>query len=163
VLTRCDQVSAEQREAIHRKVARLAPHVGVIETVHRPVEWVNSDGQTAPLEMANRRPTAAFCGIGNPEAFRQTLEMLGAKPAAFRIYPDHHAYTRSDVHDLQAWAREQAGDALIATTQKDLVKLRLSALGSRPLWALRIGLHVESGEETLHRELDRVATAVPCC
>ncbi len=163
MLTRCDQVSAEQRDAIRGQVRRLAPRVGIVETVHRPVEWVNSEGQTAPLEMASQRPLAAFCGIGNPDAFRRTLESLGTKPAAFRVYPDHHAYTRSDVHELHAWAREQPGDAFIATTQKDLVKLRLTALGSRPLWALRIALQVESGEESLHRELDRVAGMVPCC
>lgn len=163
LLTRCDQVSAEAREAIRRKIQRLAGPLDVIETVHRPVEWINSDGQTAPLEMATQRPVAAFCGIGNPDAFRRTLESLGAKPTAFRAYPDHHAYSRSDVHALHAWAREQPGDAIIATTQKDLVKLRLTALGSRPLWALRIALHMESGEESLHRELDRVAGMVPCC
>jgi hypothetical protein len=42
---------------------------------------------------------------------------------------------------------------MIVTTQKDLVKLRLAQLGNRPLWALRIGLHIAAGQEVLERKL----------
>jgi hypothetical protein len=44
----------------------------------------------------------------------------------------------------------------VVTTQKDLVKLRLSRLGSRELWAVRIRLHVEAGRDALDRQLDQV-------
>ena len=69
---------------------------------------------------------AAFCGIGNPAAFRRTLEGLGATVVDFRRSRDHHAYTREDVEDLARWADTLPADAMIATTQKDWVKLRLA-------------------------------------
>ena len=73
---------------------------------------------------------------------------------AFREYPDHHAFTREDVDGLRAWARGLPADCHVVVTQKDLVKLRLSRLGDRPLWSLRIRLHVERGAEELERRLE---------
>jgi tetraacyldisaccharide 4'-kinase len=124
----------------------------VVETVHRPTALVNSDRAEAPLAVLGMGPVAAFCGIGNPEAFRRTLEGLGSRLGAFRTFPDHHAYTRSDVEDLRGWAQRQE-DGVVVTTQKDLVKLRLTQLGNRPLWALQIRLHVEAGQDVLDRKL----------
>jgi tetraacyldisaccharide 4'-kinase len=112
-----------------------------------------------PLDALRGRPVAAFCGLGNPEAFRRTLRDLGSEPAEFRAYPDHHAYTRADVDDLRMWARAQPPDAVLATTQKDLVKLRIDLLGERDLLALRIGLHLRPGPDAdaLHGRLADLA------
>jgi hypothetical protein len=44
----------------------------------------------------------------------------------------------------------------VVTTQKDLVKLRLSQLGGHELWAVRICLHVVSGQQELDRKLSSV-------
>jgi tetraacyldisaccharide 4'-kinase len=154
VLTRCDQVPAGEVARVRGKVARLAPGVPVAETTHRPEELVNREA--APLERLRGRPVAAFCGLGNPEAFRRTLLGLGADIAAFRTFPDHHAYTRADVTGLTVWARQQPPDCVVVTTQKDLVKLRLTRLGPCELWALRVRLHVEAGQDLLDRHLEAV-------
>jgi tetraacyldisaccharide 4'-kinase len=153
LLTRCDQVPAEQRDCLRETVGRLAPHAVVAESVHQPFDLHNSEGACLPLEHLRDRPIAAFCGLGNPEAFRRTLLDHGANVQAFRTFPDHHAYTRTDVEALRSWARQLASDAIVVTTQKDLVKLRLSQLGGRVLYALRIRLHVTSGQEALDQKL----------
>jgi tetraacyldisaccharide 4'-kinase len=149
VLTRCDQVQAEQRERLRRALSRIAPHKPLVETTHRPVELSNCDGENAALELLRDGPAAAFCGIGNPEAFRRSLLSLGARLQDFRSYPDHHAYGRGDVEELRRWAGSLPAGTLIVTTQKDVVKLRLSRLGERPMWWLRIRLCVESGQDAL--------------
>ncbi len=82
MLTRCDQTTALERNRLKKTVARLAPEIPVAETTHRPVDLINCDRQEAPLTLLRERPVAAFCGIGNPEAFRRTLVDLGA----FRVY-----------------------------------------------------------------------------
>jgi tetraacyldisaccharide 4'-kinase len=158
VLTRCDQVGPAERDRLRQAVARMAPGLPVAEAAHRPEELVNSERATAPLEWLRQRPVAGFCGIGNPEAFRRTLADQGADVVAFRAYPDHHAYTRADVEDLRLWARGQAAGCAAVTTQKDLVKLRLPRLGDRPLWALRVRLHVEAGQDALD---DQLLSALP--
>jgi tetraacyldisaccharide 4'-kinase len=153
VLTRCDQVATAEREPIRERIARLAPGVPIIETAHRPVELVNGDRDTAPWTRLAERPVAAFCGLGNPEAFRRTLTAAGAAVTAFRTFPDHHAYTRADVADLTTWARQQATECMVVTTQKDLVKLRLARLGEQELWAVRVQLHVTAGLPEFDRKL----------
>lgn len=158
VLTRCDQASATERGRIREVVARHAPGRPIGETIHRPWELVASDRRTAPADRVKDRPVAAFCGIGNPDAFRRTLHDLGANVADFRTFPDHHPYTRADVDNLRDWARRQATDGMVLTTQKDLVKLCLPQLGGRDLWAVRIGLHFTAGQAELEHKLEEVGS-----
>jgi tetraacyldisaccharide 4'-kinase len=154
VLTRCDQ--AADLDGLHRRVARLAPGIPVVETTHRPLDLIDSDDTAMSLESLHQRPVAAFGGIGNPEAFRRTLFDLGADLRAFRAFPDHHPYSRDDVEDLRRWAGGLPADGVVVTTQKDLVKVRLPRLGGRPLAALRVRLHVEAGQDVLHQHLDAI-------
>ncbi|HZT82310.1 MAG TPA: tetraacyldisaccharide 4'-kinase [Gemmataceae bacterium] len=159
VLTRCDQASAEARGRVREEAARLAPEAPVAEAVHRPVGLVDSDRGVSPVSALTAGPVAAFCGIGNPEAFRRSLAALGADVVAFRAFPDHHPYGRADVEALRGWARGQATDCVVVTTQKDLVKLRLPDLAGRRLWALRVALHVEANREALHHKLEEVVSS----
>jgi tetraacyldisaccharide 4'-kinase len=156
LLTRCDQADAVALARLRETVARLAPGVALVTATHQPVELVNQD--VAPLERLRTQPVAAFCGLGNPDAFQRTLLDLGVGLCAFRTFPDHHAYTRGDVEDLAAWARQQPADCVLATTQKDLVKLRVRRLGERELWAVRVRFHVQEGQEALDRKLQAVLT-----
>lgn len=153
LLTRCDQVDERTRARIQETITSHAPNVAIALATHQPLELCNSEQDSAPLEVLKTRPVAAFCGIGNPQAFRQTLVDLGADICDFRIFPDHHAYTRTDVEELRGWTERQAKQSITVTTQKDLVELRLVKLGGRTLWALRICLHVEAGQEALERKL----------
>jgi tetraacyldisaccharide 4'-kinase len=155
ILTRCDQVAEGELQKVRDRVARLAPGVVVAESVHRPVALVHGEGETAE-PILPYRSVAAFCGVGNPQAFRRTLEALGCVVSEFRTYPDHHAYSRRDVEALREWGRSLPEGSAIVTTQKDMVKLRLSELAGRPLWALRVGLAFTAGEEALRALLDEV-------
>lgn len=60
-----------------------------------------------------------FAGLGNPEKFRQTLLQNGFKLAGFKAFPDHHAYTDSDIESLVYLA----GRHRLITTEKDAVKI----------------------------------------
>jgi tetraacyldisaccharide 4'-kinase len=152
ILTRCDLASEGEIAAIRDRVAKLAPQVPVLESEHRPLEWVNSEGRRLPLNQLQKG--MAFCGIGNPEGFFQTLQRLGFAIDDRRLFPDHHRYSRGDVESLAEWAEKQPAGAFMVTTQKDLVKLRINELGGRGLWALKIGLSIRQGEERLHELLN---------
>ncbi|MBA4190450.1 MAG: tetraacyldisaccharide 4'-kinase [Planctomycetaceae bacterium] len=156
VVTRCDQVPAAELEAIRGWLSQRFPGKPVATTEHGPTELLGGE-EPEPAASLNGRSVAAFCGIGNPTAFRRTLEGLGARVVNFRSFPDHHAYSRADVDDLNRWAESLPPDALIATTQKDWVKLRMPALAGRPLRAVRIGLTFRSGQDEFDAELRRIA------
>ena len=159
VLTRCDQVNAEEVKSIRGWLAKRWPGQPVAVTEHRPANLVG--GETVePLEGLRGKPVAGFCGIGNPAAFRHTLESLGANVIDFRAYPDHHAYTRTDVDELKLWASKLPSEGMIATTQKDWVKLRIPTLEGRPLRAVRIGLAFREGQCEFDELLSR-CIAIP--
>jgi tetraacyldisaccharide 4'-kinase len=159
MVTRCDQVPDDEVRSIAAKARKLAPDATVVVTEHAPVEWLQHDAPSRPIDALRGRPVVAFCGLGNPDAFRRTLRDVGCEPSDFRAFPDHHAYTRADVDSLRDWARRQPPDAVLATTQKDLVKLRTARIGERDLFALRIGLRVRENADSVrfHELLSNVA------
>lgn len=63
----------------------------------------------------------AFCGIGRPEKFGETLRECGAELAALLAYGDHHAFSEDDaVHILAEATRLKARPV---TTEKDAARL----------------------------------------
>jgi tetraacyldisaccharide 4'-kinase len=159
LLTRCDLVPAAEVKAIREVVMRNNPAAPIAESVHRPAQWINAAQQTSPLDALTGRPIAGFCGLGNPDAFRQTLAKLGLNVMAWRTYPDHHRYSAEDVELLRGWARQLPQDAALVTTQKDLVKIRLDRLSERELWALQIQLALTSGQDALEGLLRKTMQA----
>jgi tetraacyldisaccharide 4'-kinase len=155
VLSRCDQAPESDVRELEGWLERWFPGKPVAATEHGPVELIGGS-EPEPVESLRGRAVAAFCGIGNPAAFRRTLEGLGARVGEFRTFPDHHAYTRDDVDDLTRWAGTLPAEMMIATTQKDWVKLRLAELAGRPLRAVRIGLAFRRGQWEFDTALDGV-------
>ncbi len=153
LLTRCDQ--APDADATRERLATRFPHLTVTTSEHRPTELLGGP-EPEPVESLRGRVVAGFAGIGSPPAFRRTLDALGASVADFRAYPDHHPYTRADVDDLRAWASRLPADAVVATTQKDWVKLRLPDLAGRPLRAVRVGIAFRAGQDAFDAALARV-------
>jgi tetraacyldisaccharide 4'-kinase len=148
-LSRADLVSAEVRESIQRRAARYAPQAAWVEMQHAPRLLLSPDGQEEDLSILQGAAVAAFCGIGNPIGFRRTLESCGCRIAAFREFPDHHAYTRGDMESLIQWSSQQREAERIVCTHKDLVKIGESSLGPLPLRALVIGIEILHGREKL--------------
>ena len=155
ILTRCDQVDEAATSAIRHWLTERVPGTPVATTEHRPRELIGGS-EPEPVDGLKGRAVGGFCGIGNPAAFRRTLEGLGARVVEFRAFDDHHAYTRADVEDLARWAERLPDGASIATTQKDWVKLRLGELAGRPLRAVRIGLAFRTGQREFDEILSRV-------
>ncbi len=75
----------------------------------------------------------AFCGIGRPEKFFETLRGVAGNVVGAEAFADHHVFQETDASRLLAGARAQ--NAALVTTEKDLVRLTASAGGA--LGALR--------------------------
>jgi tetraacyldisaccharide 4'-kinase len=154
-LTRADSLDVAGRDTIRRRVAELAPSGAWCEAAHAPCELRDAAGQTQPLSALAGRRAAAFCGIGNPAAFRRALTELGADVVFWRDYPDHHAYSASDQAELDS-AIAMSDAELTLTTHKDLVKLPIEQLGGRSLWALVIEMQFLAGRAALEQALQNV-------
>jgi tetraacyldisaccharide 4'-kinase len=158
VLARADLLAPEDRARIRREAERRAGPIRWAEARHAPLALVDAEAQITPLERLDGARVVAFCGIGNPAAFRRTLEHLGAAVAGFRAFPDHYVYRASDLSELASWARSLDAD-LALTTQKDYVKLRTSTLGSVPLLALKIAIELMAGAPLVEEALAELLPA----
>jgi tetraacyldisaccharide 4'-kinase len=148
LLSRGDLLSKDERAAIRARVASLAPQAlwGVV--VHRPTRLVRNDGATETLESLAGKRAFAFCGLGNPAGFRQTLAGLSLAAWELEEFPDHHQYTENDLARVAQRAKSSGAD-LVLCTAKDLVKTTDSRLGDIPLWAVEIDIGFLEGEEGL--------------
>lgn len=154
-LTRADLLEETQRAGIRKRVAELAPRAAWCEAAHVASGLINAAGQRESVESLAGRRIAAFCGIGNPAAFRRTLESAGGEIAWWREFPDHHAFSAEDREEIASGARA-AGADLVVATRKDLVKLPVERIGERPLWALAIEMQLLAGQAELESALAKV-------
>lgn len=153
LITRCDAVAPGALTAIRQRVHRLAGEAPILESRFAPRYLLQHDCPDVPLDAIRAKPVIAFAGIGNPGAFWKTVSALGADLTDRRVFSDHHAYSRDDLAMLERWSA-QGNPAAVLTTQKDLVKLRVSELSGVPLYAVRIALTVDHGAEHLDRALE---------
>jgi len=150
VLTRIDQVDPDRAAQLKRQLSTWIGTELIAEVAFRSTGLVNSSGSTAPLQLLDQSRVAAFCGIGNPEAFWAGLDLV-----AQRAFPDHHRYDAGDLSELADWAQRHDADLLL-TTRKDLVKIPHSQLGQTPLWAIDIGVEWISGQDILQEAVAAV-------
>lgn len=160
ILTRSDLVTQSEKAWIESTILKINPKLIWSEASHSPTQLLNASGEVQELNSLVGLPVAAFCGIGNPDGFRQTVEKCGAAITAFRPFPDHHSYTADDVASLSDWAKTNGAKAIVCT-QKDLVKLQVDDLGGVPLLAIQIDIRFQRGESELLSAIGRVATAAP--
>lgn len=162
IITRVDQVMEAERVQIRREIRRQHPLIEIAEAAFVPTRLVNANGGTASFAEFHGKPIAAFCGIGNPHGFRQTLERCGwiMADSRFRTYADHHHYSEADLDGLSQWAENENACAIL-TTQKDLVKIPRAEFGNVPLWAVEIGVSWQSGEDLLLNRLRKLLPTPP--
>jgi tetraacyldisaccharide 4'-kinase len=118
---------------------------------HSPTALLNAAGESQPLDTLAGRRVLAFCGLGNPAAFRHTLASTGCQIAAWREFADHHVYTPADIADLAASAARVQADMLVCT-HKDLVKIDHTNLAGRPLCAVMIEIAFLTGRDDFEKK-----------
>ena len=152
IVTRTDQVSAEELTAIRTVLVRHNQIGSLVEVSFRPTQLLNSAGESKPLDELSGQRVFGFCGIGNPASFEQTLRQLGSEVVGVVSFPDHHHFTADDLVRLGEQATAANADLLL-TTHKDLVKIEETQLHGRPLWAVQIGTEIVRGAPVLEARL----------
>ncbi|MEX0717368.1 MAG: tetraacyldisaccharide 4'-kinase [Planctomycetaceae bacterium] len=160
VISRADRLTDDSRRAILATIAPYRPAGETpIEIAFPPADLVDASGARTGLAAIRDKKVGAFCGIGNPPAFRRTLDDLGANVVHWRTFPDHHHYTAQELDDVAAAARVAEAE-ILATTLKDLVKIAAEESGGLPLWGVNIGARVLRGGDALEQLLGTIAAAV---
>lgn len=85
----------------------------------------------------------AFCGLGNPDKFFNTLVENGYNVREKKEFPDHYNYKQQDIDDLKNLAK--SWNAKLITTEKDYV--RLSNVHKKDIETLPISIEFEKEQE----------------
>jgi len=148
VLTNADRAGKAQTDLARLQVQKLALNRPIFRADLMPVALHSiPDGDEYPLEWLRGRSIAAFCALGNPASFEETLSTLGADLAVCTRLHDHQAVTTGDLETIFAEACAAGAEAIV-TTEKDAVKLP-SIPGSLPLLELRAAMKVEDENQFL--------------
>ena len=125
VLTRCDQV--DSTPSLIQQLEAVAPGVPVRTTRHAPVGlWNTATEERLPLDALRGRDVVAVSAIGRPEAFRKTLEQLGARVVETHAFRDHGPIDPSRIDG-----------SFVVTTEKDAIRMKH---GPAHWWALSVAL-----------------------
>lgn len=141
-----------------------APGDRIIRLQFQPRDVRRWDGHALGEGIDLRgKKVLGFCGIGNPSAFRKTVDSLGAIMTEAVLFRDHHPYSAGDVAQINA-AFRRTGAEWIVTTEKDAIRLRGSTgaeqLTRHPVAVVEIHAVFESGEDVVLRAVDRAIGAV---
>ncbi len=123
VITRAQ--SGRRYEGIRSRLRETNSRAPIWTATVEALYWVNERTKEQVLRLEG--PVAAFCGLGNPEAFWQTLQGIGIEPVWAREFGDHHRYSAKELLQLAEEASSQGASALV-TTEKDLINLPYNVL-----------------------------------
>ena len=148
VITRseCSRGTFDLRLAVRRYNAR-AP---IFYARAVPEQWMEaSSGQAAPAPALSR--VGAFCGLGNPESFWCTLDMMGIEAAVRVAFEDHHSYRAREIRRM-AHQFQVAKVEAVVTTEKDAINLCegcTELMAPLPMYWLKIRTEMDREAEFL--------------
>ncbi len=143
VITRCDQITETELSQIEKKLESINPNMIIARSIHAPAyvkypeppvipakAGIQKNNETMDsclrrndsIEYLKDKKIFAFCGIGNPDAFLNTIKTIGSELVGSKVYNDHHHYTDDCLADIYEQARGLKAD-LILTTHKDWTKI----------------------------------------
>ncbi|MGB2866317.1 MAG: tetraacyldisaccharide 4'-kinase [Sedimentisphaerales bacterium] len=168
VITRCDQIADAELDELERKLQTTRLDMIIARSTHAPVYAKSKDNKEISIEQLKGKKVFAFCGIGNPDAFLNTIKDLGIELAGSKVYDDHYHYTDACLADISEQAGELGAD-LILTTQKDWTKVISNSefliLGSKsppPFAYLAIEIKFLAGQDKLTALIkDTLAGKIP--
>jgi len=148
---------------LERKELLLVAHSiskdSVIPKKWRHLNWVKSNYEYLGLKgsstsTSEKKKAYGFCAIGNPERFKNFLQMQGHDLVGFHSFSDHHNYSRKNVDFLFQQGKANQAEVFL-TTLKDYVKLgSFKWINELPLFYVDIQLKISENEKHLLEKIN---------
>jgi tetraacyldisaccharide-1-P 4'-kinase len=138
VITRA---AGRQFNGVIARIREVNSRAPVYLSTVRPVAWHElRTKRSLPPEAFAGQSVVAFCGLGNPAAFWETLQDVGCIVSQRHVFADHHRYSASDLRRVAASESD-----VIVTTEKDAINLPEADVPN--LYWLEIGVTVDRAAE----------------
>lgn len=155
IISRVDQVSEEKIEDL---LTMLSAHhrkgIPIGKLIYKPSRIVDSfDQEIMDVSGLKGKKVLAVTAIAAPESFYNMLEGFGAEIVYKKVYPDHYFFSHEDINDILIESAKH--DAIVMTSEKDMVKLRKVSKDSR-IMSLNIDVKFLAGEEEILQRIKKI-------
>jgi tetraacyldisaccharide 4'-kinase len=142
IISHTEMIAAREQSALEGQVKALHPQASVFFSRHVPQRvWKYPQGESRSLSWLKGRRVLGFCGLGQPESFRFSLETLAVELVGLKPFRDHQVYQEKDKRRLLEEAASLQAEVLM-TTEKDALKLGNWPEGRAELLVLAIGVEI---------------------
>ncbi len=143
-----------------RWIRRFNPQVPVFRSWLEPAGVTDAArGEVRPTKDLAGIRGLAFCGLGNPRAFWQTLRQTPLDIRGTLRFTDHHRYSPADLEGLRRSAQATSAKYLI-TTEKDVMNFPSGwgeLIPDFPVYSLQVRLQLDDPEALFDLVRERVA------
>ncbi len=140
VVTKCPTTLSETEQTQIKQRIKSYSDAPVYFSTIAFDENVQSSIASVPVATIQQSACVLLAGIAKPASF---FNYLGNSVSICLTYPDHHHFTESDILHI----KQQAGDKMIITTEKDYVRLKDSELKDQLYYLpIRTSFMVDSNE-----------------
>jgi tetraacyldisaccharide 4'-kinase len=115
-------------EFLKRELKKWNPEAPAFRVRTGPKCWRICTRREIIKELPVKK-VGAFCGLGNPQGFWNTLAGLGLEVVFRWEFPDHHPYKPVELHRLSSQAR-RLGAEMLVTTEKDRINFPVNFVAS---------------------------------
>ncbi len=158
VLTKTDAPHVDL-DGIQQRLKALIPSVMVAASAHVPKACVEIfDKAHVDLEHFKGISVVGFCGLGDTNAFKHSLNTAGFHVINVFGFMDHHVYSEADMMMVRKYALDHQVQ-MIVTSHKDAVKLA----GFKNIWDgfkvyyLKVDLEITHGKNFF---LERIMSVI---
>jgi tetraacyldisaccharide 4'-kinase len=125
VITKTDEVKSQKSKvkSLIEEIKKYNSKASIFFAVHKPLKFKTTTGNTFPVKWAKDKRFFGFCGIGNPQSFRETLLAADIDLIGFKTFRDHYRYSPRDINAIKRNA-ESISAEWIVTTEKDIMRLK---------------------------------------
>lgn len=155
ILTRADLVSEAEKDQIWEKIHHYLPKAPRIELVFDPVRvWITETDEKKPVSILKEQDLILLSAIGNPTAFRLSVDKLGARVRSDSRFRDHHFFSGMTLQSVMG--DKNPNDLPVLCTHKDWVKIR-EYRNFFP-WVLEIEARFLMGQEIVEQRLSQLVS-----
>jgi tetraacyldisaccharide 4''-kinase len=106
-------------EHLRKKLRQFNQTAPIFRVRTRPRQWRICSKRQVVDELPAKN-VGAFCALGNPQGFWNTLNEMGLNLVFQWTFPDHHAYQQLELKRVASQALA-AGAEMLVTTEKDRI------------------------------------------
>jgi tetraacyldisaccharide 4'-kinase len=137
-------------EHLRKELRRFNQVAPIFRVRTRPRQWRLYSKRQVVDDLPAKK-VGAFCALGNPQAFWNTLDGIGLNVVFHWSFPDHHVYQQLELRRIASQAL-RAGAEMLVTTEKDRINFPrdfASSLAPLDVAWLEIENTVDDEEELL--------------